>query len=244
MVVHFGRVPVQVLLLVVALLLCGLTNWTAEGQSWHCHGSPSEPMKDGDVRRALHSKVLAEHRDDPSTLVLDELGLWYGHARVDVAVVNGNIHGFEIKSERDTLERLPEQERIYSMVLDRVTLVVGTSHVSKAIPMVPEWWGVKVATTGPRGAVYFREERAPRGNPQQDPVALAMLLWCEELEAALIRAGMGRGFIGKKRRVQAARLASALSLEALRKVVCDALKARSEWTRAGVYAPAVACLAS
>lgn len=201
-------------------------------------------MRDKDVRRALHGKVLADHRDDPSTLVLDELGLWYGHARVDVAVVNGCIHGFEIKSERDTLERLPDQARIYSRVLDRVTLVVGASHADKARGIVPDWWGLKVATAGRRGAVHFHEDRGPGDNPQQDPVALAMMLWCEELTAALTLAGAARGFVGKKRRVQAERLAAVLAPEALRKVVCDALKARREWSRAGVYAPAVASLES
>ena len=95
-----------------------------------------------DVREALHAKVLLAHRDDPHTLVVDELGLCEGEARVDIAVVNGFIHGFEIKSERDTLERLPHQVEVYSLVLDRVTLVVAENHAAHAMEVIPDWWGV------------------------------------------------------------------------------------------------------
>src|SRR5690242_17854466 len=66
-------------------------------------------LRDRDVRKALKSKLLREHIADPRTLVLDELGLRHGACRVDIAVVNGSMHGYEIKSDSDTLERLPSQ---------------------------------------------------------------------------------------------------------------------------------------
>ena len=92
-------------------------------------------MRDRDVRKALHHKVLKEHHGDTNTLVLDELGLRHGVARVDVAVVNGYLHGFEIKSDSDTLDRLPSQVTIYNAVLDRATLVVGEKHIAlKGLP--------------------------------------------------------------------------------------------------------------
>jgi hypothetical protein len=55
-------------------------------------------------------------------------GLDHGQVFVDVAVINGEIHGYELKSERDTLERLPRQVEVYSAVLGRATLVVGASY--------------------------------------------------------------------------------------------------------------------
>jgi hypothetical protein len=68
-------------------------------------------VRDRDVRQALHRKVLKEHHGDANTLVVDELGLRHGTCRVDIAVVNGFIHGYEIKSDADTLERLPRRRR-------------------------------------------------------------------------------------------------------------------------------------
>lgn len=56
-------------------------------------------MRDIDVRNALRRKVLKKHEGEADTRVLDELGLRHGVARIDIAVVNGWLHGFEIKSE-------------------------------------------------------------------------------------------------------------------------------------------------
>ncbi|WP_437587348.1 sce7726 family protein [Sorangium sp. So ce1000] len=190
-------------------------------------------MRDADVRSALHRKVLREHHGQPDTLVLDELGLWYGTARVDVAVVNGRIHGYEIKSERDTLDRLPAQASVYSSVLDRVTLVVGESHASKACSIIPDWWGIKVAHSGPRQAVHFHEERAPAMNPAIDPVAVAALLWCEELTDILTTKNAIRGLRGKRRDLLTRRVAELLPLEDLRAVVRERLKARTSWRLTG-----------
>src|SRR5215472_4149028 len=98
-------------------------------------------MRDYDVRNALCRKVLAEHFRDPATLVVQELGLWHGDVRVDIAVVNGRFHGFEIKSDTDTLSRLPAQMIAYNNVFDRVTIVAGTKHIEAIGNTVPSWWG-------------------------------------------------------------------------------------------------------
>jgi hypothetical protein len=189
-------------------------------------------MRDCDVRAALHAKVLAEHHGQPDTLVLDELALWYGTARVDIAVVNGRIHGFEIKSDRDTLDRLDGQARIYNTVLDRVTLVVGVKHVDHAAAAAPGWWGLKLATQGPRRAVHFEELRAPKMNPNIDPVAVAALLWCEELEELLGTVGAVRGFKGKSRDILSRQAAATFPLTDLRAAVRGRLKARGNWRAA------------
>ncbi|WP_096331018.1 sce7726 family protein [Nannocystis exedens] len=186
-------------------------------------------MRDADLRAALHQKVLRDHHGQADTLVLDELGLWYGTARVDIAVVNGRLHGYEIKSDRDTLERLPAQAQVYNNVLDRVTLVVGETHLEKAIKIVPPWWGVKVAFAGPRKAIHFREERAPGTNPAIDPVAVAALLWCDELIELLASLGAARGLRGKSRDRLTRALADLLPQDELRAVVRMRLKERSNW---------------
>ena len=43
----------------------------------------------------------------------------------DIAVINCSIHGYEIKSDLDTLMRLPQQLEFYAMTLQKLTLVVG-----------------------------------------------------------------------------------------------------------------------
>lgn len=186
-------------------------------------------MRDADLRSALHKKVLRDHHGQPDTLVIDELGLWYGTARVDIAVVNGRLHGYEIKSDRDTLDRLPGQREVYNNVLDRVTLVVGEIHLDKALKLIPRWWGVKVATAGPRKAVHFHEERPPLANPSLCPVAVAALLWCEELTEVLASMDAVRGLRGKSRDRLSRALAALLPLDELRALVRGRLKERANW---------------
>ena len=60
--------------------------------------------------------LLAELQGDPQlfrydTIVLDELGLCHGDVRIDVASVNGELSGYEIKRHADTLARRPKQCR-------------------------------------------------------------------------------------------------------------------------------------
>jgi hypothetical protein len=117
-------------------------------------------MNDADLRSAVKRKLLAKYANGyPGTLVFEELGLRHGSGRIDLAVVNGTIHGFELKSDLDSLVRLPRQIQIYNSVLDKVTLIVRRRHVDEACELVPAWWGVKVATIGKRGGIRFSELR-------------------------------------------------------------------------------------
>src|SRR5260370_10631670 len=102
-------------------------------------------MNDAELRNATRQALLAQHMGDAETGIFDELGIQQGLARIDLAVVNGELNGFELKSDRDTLARLPEQAESYGRVFDRVTLVVEERHVRGAVDLVPDWWGVRVA---------------------------------------------------------------------------------------------------
>ncbi len=186
-------------------------------------------MRDVDVRKALHRTVLRDHHGDPNTLVLDELGLRHGRCRVDVAVVNGSLHGFELKSDKDTLERLPFQVETYGKVLDKATLVVGERHAAKAIPGLPEWWGVKVAVLGPRGGIKFENYRTAGINNEIDPIALAELLWRVEVLGILESLGFTGAVLRRPRAFQYKLLTDQLLIDELRGRVRDCLKGRKNW---------------
>ncbi|KEO59411.1 sce7726 family protein [Thalassospira permensis] len=186
-------------------------------------------MKDIDVRQALERQVLREHNADPDTLVVHELGVLGGASRVDIAVVNGTLHGIEIKSERDTLDRLAGQSEAYSLVFDKVTIVCGAKHLSKVENFVPEWWGIKVATAGPRGGIELSQQRFPKLNRSLDPEALASLLWKDEALSILEKYGAAKGVRSKNKAAIYRRLSESLSLDVLRDCVRDCLKAREGW---------------
>lgn len=189
-------------------------------------------MRDLDVRRALHETVLAHHGADPDTLIVDELGLYWGSIRVDVAVVNGSIHGYEIKSDSDTLDRLPMQAEMYGRVLDRVTLVAG-KHLAAAERQIPRWWGLCEAVEVAPGQVKLRSLRAARKNRNLDLEAVATLLWRDEALGILEEMGCAAGLRGKPRRALYAALVERLTATQLRSQVRRALKRRGPAWRAG-----------
>ncbi|WP_367953545.1 sce7726 family protein [Aquibium pacificus] len=185
-------------------------------------------MRDKDVRAAVMRHLLILHCDDPSTRIVEEMGLWSGSVRVDVAVINGELSGIEIKSDRDTLDRLPLQERTYSRIFDQVTLVVGTKHVDRAYDMIPKWWGVTTARFV-HDHVELTPCRPAQRNPAPDPILVAGLLWKEEALSALEERGLARGVRSKPVSAVHERLATELPFHELSACVRERLKRRSAW---------------
>lgn len=186
-------------------------------------------MRDVDIRRALLDDLDHQHKSDVDTIVVEELGLCQGIARVDVAAVNGTIHGFEIKSERDTLARLEGQIAIYCRVLTHVTAVVAENHVARTREAVPDWWGITLAASA-GDTVSLTPLRVAQRNPSVDPLALVQLLWRNETLAALEAKGLSGGLRSKPRLALWERLAASASTDDLILLVRDQLKRRPvEW---------------
>jgi|SRR5579883_1403845 len=185
-------------------------------------------MRELDIRTALRDSLRAEHAGDPDTAVIDELGLCQGKARVDMAVVNGSLHGYEIKSEKDKLNRLPGQRDVYNRCFDTMTLVAAGSHLREARSIIPKWWGI-VRPIGIDGRVEFRSVRRARSNPTLVAEAVVQLLWREEALAVLTSLGLAKGLRGKSRKALWATLVGALSLTDLKSQVRTAIKTRGDW---------------
>lgn len=186
-------------------------------------------MNDRELREAVKRKLLGRRLRDPGTLVLEELGLRHGSGRIDLAVVRGTIHGFELKSDLDNLSRLPHQIQIYNSVLDKVTLVAGVRHVDEVRALVPAWWGVTLARVGGRGAIVFSELRRARINPLIDMLSVCKLLWRDEALEFLTELGKERGVRSKPRAFLYERLVEVTSLDEIRERVCRQMRCRQKW---------------
>lgn len=187
--------------------------------------------RDRDVRAAVLKKVLAEHVADPKVLVVEELGLQHGSCRVDIAVVNGFLHGYELKSDSDTLERLPTQVEAYSKAMDRATLVVGEHHLASAEAVLPAWWGIKVASVGKRGGISIETHRAVGPNPSVSAFHVAHLLWRPEIAKILEERGVEKRKLRGNRRELYEIAAELVPLMELRLLVRESLKNRTTWRR-------------
>src|SRR6202035_882217 len=138
----------------------------------------------------------------------------------------GKLSGYELKSNIDTLERLPRQVEIYGKVFDRMTLIVGDRHTDEAIEVVPRWWGCMVATMHDDDSVTLRWKRKARSNPALDPIILVQMLWKEEAIAILEKYGLANGWRSKRASEIGNRLLSEIPLRKLSGDIRSALKAR------------------
>jgi hypothetical protein len=188
------------------------------------------PTNDLIIRSALKEVLKKRHAQDRESRIIEELGVRHGSVRIDIAVVNGIMHGYEIKSDRDTLERLPEQMIEFNAVFDRITLVVGKQHLYRAIHIVPDWWGITIAKIDTKGRVVFHTIREPEDNNQQDKVSIARLLWREEALRILEEHNQADGVRSKPREYVYKKLADVLEADILKdRVRKTLLVPREDW---------------
>lgn len=186
-------------------------------------------MNDLEIRSSFHRKKLRKYHLSDDTLIVDELGLNHGKYRVDIAVVNGSLNGFEIKSDRDHLGRLDRQIEAYNLIFDHLTLVVGPKHFEEAIGRLPDWWGVVYCQKGPRGAMHFKSIRRAKVNNSVDPKSLIQLLWRPEAEDILRQSGESAKLLRSPRRVLYDCLVEKFDAGKVKLIVRQCLKKRKNW---------------
>lgn len=184
---------------------------------------------DIDIRLALDSQLQGKHGQNPDVLIRHELGVDMGNRRIDLAVLNGHLAGWEIKSDKDTLKRLPEQAEAFSRVMDYLTIVTTSKHLDKCAAIVPPHWGIQEAISGP-GGIRIVTRRAPKINRQTDPFSMAQLLWRDEALDELKLRGQARGLSAKPRYTIWQRLSEVVPKKELRSIVLSRLKQRQAWT--------------
>jgi len=173
-------------------------------------------MNDAEIRLSFHRKILRRQHKRNDTLVIDELGLNHGKCRADIAVVNGHLVGYEIKSDNDSL-------------FDRAFIVVGDRHIDRIQDHVPEWWGVIVSSRGPRGAINFSMIRKAQVNRSVDLISVARLLWRDEAVEILQQRRLPSRVLRQPRAVLYKLLAELLNTCELRKAVRQYLQKRKNW---------------
>lgn len=186
-------------------------------------------MRDLEIRRQLRHRLENEFGNDPTALILDELGVCCGQVRADMAVVNGELKAFEIKSDQDTLLRLRSQARAYGRVFDTVSIVVAAKHMEKARKIVPSWWGILVAEKSVNTYPDIRGYRRERSNPNPDPLAIAQLIWRDEVFELLKAHNLDSGLHSKPRKFLWTALVRNFPLAELQMLVRTTLKTRRGW---------------
>ena len=125
------------------------------------------------LKKVLDKELEEYRKDGYKAEIFEELGVQHGASRIDFAIINGVMRGYEIKSDKDTLIRLPYQVKQFNAVFDKLILVVGKRHLYKAMHIVPEWWGIIIAKINTNGDVVFQTIREADYNKQQTKISIA-----------------------------------------------------------------------
>ena len=173
-------------------------------------------MNDPEIRTRLYSLLQGG-------VYIDELPT--GTTRADVVhVTPAFMHGYEVKGDNDTLQRVENQLRCYAEVYDFVTFVVTEKHLAKLLPRLPEWVGVLVAEAT---TTTLRPHRVARYNATVQAAPLAGLLWVEEIKQFLLARGLsGASTLRQREIAHYLRTTRTVPLSSLAQYVRERLMAR------------------
>lgn len=111
--------------------------------------------------------LLGRHSINTAT-ILPEFRV--GRSKADCVVLNGSSTCYEIKSDFDNLDRLPEQLSYYKKIFDKTYVVVGKSHLNKVQALCCDDVGV-IELTPRKNLRVIRE-----ANASKDPVDVPVLM--------------------------------------------------------------------
>jgi hypothetical protein len=186
-------------------------------------------LRESDVRHLLYKTEIKERlRLNAKARAVDEFQILQGQGRIDVALIDDALHGYEIKSATDSLDRLPAQQALYGKVFERITLVADEKHVEEAIKMVPREWGLIVVGRKDEKPYAYTLWSA-RQNLNLDKLALAQLLWRDEVMELMDYFDLSSGLKTAKRKILWQHISKCLTLEQLKAFVCFKLRTRKDW---------------
>lgn len=144
----------------------------------------TQELRDSELRMPLHKWLEKKFLAHEDTEILHELRMPRPSGRVDIAVINGRLSGFEIKSDFDSLSRLPRQVRAFSAVFDEMCVVTTSRHSADARKIIPSWWRLTVHAKK-NGKPHFRTVQKGSTNPNVQTDALLHMLTRYELSSAI-----------------------------------------------------------
>ena len=182
-------------------------------------------MRDATIRQLLKDTELLQYKNDGSSIIVEEMTIPAAKARIDMAVINGHLHGFEIKSASDTLQRLPGQIEAYTKVFDYLHIVTEGKYHEKILSSVPSWIGIYVCCDKSNA---IKQIRPASLNNSKSGFYLAKLLWRQEIIEVLTEQKIK--FRKKDRNwILCELIAQTIDTVSLSAIVREKLKARAEW---------------
>lgn len=185
-------------------------------------------ISEQEIRTFIRTQIPRWVRNASRALLIEEMEVCSGRARIDLAVIADGLIGIEIKGPKDNVSRLPGQAKAYSECFDYVVLATHESLAPKAATLVPEWWGIVVGSQR-NHRLKYRFLRRPRPNPSLNLDKLLSLLWRDEIDALLSTLVGGPPKPRATKKTIRAELLSRIEPPILRQASLQKLRDRTDW---------------
>lgn len=127
----------------------------------------------GEVRlkAAIIDRLFERAHVDDDAVLISEMTVANWSRRADVVLANGSLWAFEVKSELDSLTRLPGQLETFTAHFEKVCVVCAPRFETGARKLLPDGVGLWVAE--PDGSL--RERVRPRLNKLSKAAAIGLM---------------------------------------------------------------------
>ncbi len=98
----------------------------------------NKALSEKDIKAIMIDRLIEKGQIDGDAVLINELFVGNFKRRVDLALANGKLQAFEIKSDLDSLYRLAGQMETYCKYFDKVTLVCSQKFTEKAKVIIPD----------------------------------------------------------------------------------------------------------
>lgn len=173
--------------------------------------------------KALLIDWLFEKGMVDNAVVINEMVVANWSRRADIAVANGRLYGFEIKSHFDTLKRLPGQVESFQAHFDKVVVVAASKFIKTLERDYPSEIGI-LEVYEVSGRAKLRQVRAGRISEVKDIFKLTSLITKSELERFVRQKGIAIRFGMSRSELVSA--CGVVSIKLLRAYVLDCIKQR------------------
>ena len=126
-----------------------------------------------EIKSVLIDRLFAKNEVCSDAVLISEMVVDSWARRADVVLANGKLSAFEIKSDFDTLTRLPGQLESYRALFERVVVVITPRFLEKVEEIAPEGVGIWVVEGD--GPDSIREKRRARTFDLSPDSAITMM---------------------------------------------------------------------
>ncbi len=104
----------------------------------------SLPKPENRLKTAIIDRLYASNHVTDDAVLVSEMVVENWARRADIVLANGRLWGFEIKSEQDSLSRLPGQIETFSRSFEKLTIVTVVKFEKAVRELLPEGVGLWV----------------------------------------------------------------------------------------------------